>query len=250
MAQDLELGVDTRVSASFHPQVIASLDEYDDDTKGELQQAVAAFTSLYEGVGKVLDVRDMAVANTAWSEDMRTIKVQEVADRAFAKFAPQLDKVYHNMRAGVELIEKQLSAPVEARAAHSISAEIRAHVKGLAERQGTSTLDKRPGQSAIGFVQQAIVNGDAATVTAVLGAPAYLSGIDPKMQEVLLRQWHEKANPVAAKRLRAMRSVMDLIQDRAPLIHKELERVVGKSPAYARMLRDKHNVAEKALGGI
>ncbi|HCZ01730.1 MAG TPA: hypothetical protein DHV56_17330 [Rhodobacter sp.] len=250
MAVDLGMGVDTRITASLHPQSVASLDEYDSDTEGELQQVVQAFTSVYEGVGKVLDVRDMAVKNTAWSEDMRTIKVQEMADRAFAKFAPQLDKAFHNMRAGAELIEKQLSAPVEARAAHSISAEIRAHVKGLAERQGTSTLDKRPGQSAVGFVQAAIQNGDAATVTAVLGAPAYLSGIDPKMQEVLLRQWHEKANPVAAKRLRAMRAVMDLIQDRAPLIHMELERVVGKSPAYAKMLRDKHNAAEKALGGI
>lgn len=88
------------------------------------------------------------------------------------------------------------------------------------------------------------------TVSAVLGAPAYLSGLTDEWQAMLLRQWHEKANPKAAKRLRAMRAVMDLIQDRAPLIHKELERVVGKSPAYAKMLRDKHIAAEKALGGI
>ena len=250
MAVDLGMGVDTRISASLHPQSIASLDEYDSETEGELQQVVQAFTSVYEGIGKVLDMRDVAAGNTAWNEDMRTIKVQEMADRAFAKFAPQLDKVYHNMRAGAELIEKQLSAPVEARAAHTISTQIRDHVKGLAERQGTSTLDKRPGQSAVGFVQAAIQKGDEVTVSAVLGAPAYLSGLTDEMQAVLRRQWNEKANPTASKRLRAMRAVMDLIQDRAPLIHKELERVVGKPPAYAKMLRDKHNAAEKALGGF
>lgn len=250
MAVDLGMGVDTRITASLHPQSIASLDEYDSETEGELQQVVQAFTSVYEGIGKVLDVRDVAAGNTAWNEDMRTIKVQEMADRAFAKFAPQLDKVYHNMRAGAELIEKQLSAPVEARAAHTISTQIRDHVKGLAERQGTSTADKRPGQSALGFVQAAIQKGDEVTVSAVLGAPAYLSGLTDEMQAVLRRLWNEKANPTASKRLRAMRAVMDLIQDRAPLIHKEMERVVGKSPAYAKMLRDKHNAAEKALGGF
>ena len=250
MAVDLGMGVDTRITAALHPQSVASLDEYDSDTEGELQQAVQAFTSVYEGIGKVLDVRDVAASNTAWNEDMRTIKVQEMADRAFAKFAPQLDKVYHNMRAGAKLIEKQLSAPVEARAAHTISTQIRDHVKGMGQRQGVSELDKRPRQSAVGFVQTAIQKGDEVTVSAVLGAPAYLSGLTDEMQAMLLRQWHEKANPKAAKRLRAMRAVMDLIQDRAPLIHKELERVVGKSPAYAKMLRDKHNAAEKALGGI
>lgn len=250
MAVDLGMGVDTRISASLHPQSIASLDEYDSETEGELQQVVQAFTSVYEGIGKVLDVRDVAAGNTAWNEDMRTIKVQEMADRAFAKFAPQLDKVYHNMRAGAELIEKQLSAPVEARAAHTISTQIRDHVKGLAERQGTSTADKRPGQSALGFVQAAIQKGDEVTVSAVLGAPAYLSGLTDEMQAVLRRLWNEKANPTASKRLRAMRAAMDLIQDRGPLIHKEMERVVGKSPAYAKMLRDKHNAAEKALGGF
>lgn len=250
MAVDLGMGVDTRITASLHPQSVASMDEYDSDTEGELQQVVQAFTSVYEGIGKVLDVRDVAAGNTAWNEDMRTIKVQEMADRAFAKFAPQLDRVYHNMRAGVELIEKQLSAPVEARAAHTISTQIRDHVKGLAERQGTSTADKRPGQSALGFVQAAIQKGDEVTVSAVLGAPAYLSGLTDEMQAVLRRLWNEKANPTASKRLRAMRAAMDLIQDRAPLIHKEMERVVGKSPAYAKMLRDKHNAAEKALGGF
>ncbi|WP_157971131.1 hypothetical protein [Pseudogemmobacter bohemicus] len=53
MEQDLGMGVDTRISPSFHPQVIASMDEFDVDTQPVLQQAVDAFTSVYEGLGKV-----------------------------------------------------------------------------------------------------------------------------------------------------------------------------------------------------
>ena len=144
MAVDLGMGVDTRITASLHPQSVASLDEYDSDTEGELQQVVQAFTSVYEGIGKVLDVRDVAASNTAWNEDMRTIKVQEMADRAFAKFAPQLDKVYHNMRAGAELIEKQLSAPRgSARRAHHQHANPRS-----CEGHGAAAGRQRVGQAA------------------------------------------------------------------------------------------------------
>lgn len=250
MAQDLGMGIDPRITPAFHPQNIAALDEYDSETEGELRQVVDAFTSLYQGIGKVIDARDAAMANGAWTDDMKVIKVQEAADRAFAKFAPALDKVHANMRSGVALIERELATPVEASAAASVAAEIRAHVKGLAERQGGSTLDKRPGQSAIGFVQAAIQNGDHKTATAILGAPPYLSGITPEMHAALLRQWHEKANPVASKRLRAMQSAMAIIQDRGALVHGELEKLVGKSPAHAKALRDRNTAAEKALSGI
>ncbi len=250
MTLDLGMGVDTRISPSFHPQVIASMDEFDTDTQPVLQQAVDAFVSVYEGLGKVHDAKAAAEANTAWPENMRVIRVQEAADRSFARFAPQLDRVYANMKNGVELIEKQLTAPIEAQAAHTIATQIRTHVKGLAERQGTSTLDKRPGQSAIGFVQAAIQKGDALTVSAVLGAPSYLSGLTDEMHAMLLRQWHEKANPQAAKRHRAMLSVMEIIRNRGTLLHAELEKLVGASPAHAKALRDRNAAAEKALGGI
>lgn len=174
MAVELGMGVDTRVSPSFHPQNIAVLEDFDDDTQPALQQVVDAFASVYTHMGKVHDAREAAAANTAWNEDQRTIKVQEATDRAFAKFAPQLTTVFHAMRNNVAALEKELMAPVEAQASHTVSVEIRAHVKGLAERQGTSTVDKRAGQSALGFVQEAIRDGDNKTATAVLGAPAYL----------------------------------------------------------------------------
>lgn len=70
------------------------------------------------------------------------------------------------------------------------------------------------------------------------------------MHAMLLRQWHEKANPLAAKRIRAMTAAMDIIQDRTALLHKELERLVGKPAAQAKALRDRNATAERLLGGI
>jgi hypothetical protein len=89
---------------------------------------------------------------------------------------------------------------VVARASHVISTEIRAHVKAL------------PGAQGIDFVRAAIERGDADTVSAILGAPPYLSGIDHDTQAVLLRMWNERANPLAGKRLRAMQAASELLQ--------------------------------------
>lgn len=237
MAVDLGMGVDTRVPPGIHPQVVGSLEEFDEDTRPALQQVVDAFTSVYEGMGRVADAKAAAEANTAWTNDQRTIKIQDAADRAFQKFAPQFDKVYHNMRNSIAALEKELTAPIEAQGAHTISTQIRDHVKGL-------------GSAALPFIHAAINKGDTVTVSAIMGAPAYLSGITPEMQATLLRQWHEKVNPQAAKRIRAMTAAMDLIRDSTPLIRTSLETLVGKSPAQAKALRDRNAAAEKALGAI
>lgn len=250
MAETLEVAVDTRVSPAFNALSITEAEFFDEDTQPALQQVADVFSTVHASLGKVFDAKDAASANTAWNEDMRVIKVQEAADRFLAKFAPQLTKVLHNMHSGVAMYEKELSAPIEAQAALTISTQIRDHVKGLAKQQGTNTLDKRPGVSAVGFVQQAIQKGDAVTASAVLGAPAYLSGLTDDMHAVLLRMWHEKQNPVAAKRVKAMSAAAEMIADRGLLLHRTLEKLVGKPPSHARALRDRNAAAEKALGGI
>lgn len=94
-------------------------------------------------------------------------------------------------------MEGELSLPVKELAAASISAEIRAHVKGMntSERQS--------------FVQDAIDGGDAETVSALLGAKHYLSGMTAEMQTVLLRQWHTQQQPEKAARLKVMLAAKD-----------------------------------------
>lgn len=59
-----------------------------------------------------------------------------------------------------------------AKAAASVAAEIRAHVKAF------------PSEKRIGFIQRAIADRDETTVSSLLGAPSYLSGLDAKMQSV------------------------------------------------------------------
>ena len=52
MARDLELGVDANVTPSLHPQVVASMEDYDDETSGYLDPVLEAFQQAYEQLGK------------------------------------------------------------------------------------------------------------------------------------------------------------------------------------------------------
>lgn len=233
MAVDLELGVDTRVTAGLHPQSVASLEDYDDDTKGHLEQVVQAFTVAYEGAGKVFDARAAAATDPTLTEAAQLIRTQEMADKVFQRAAAAFDKVSANLQSGIALIEKELTTPVQSRAAQTIAVEIRNYIRTV--------------KSPMDFVRNAIVTGDVDSASAALGAPAYLSGLTPEAQAALLRMFHEKQNPALVKRQRAMQSALDLVGQRSGLLFKELEKAVGVPPHRVKALKDAKAKADKAF---
>lgn len=233
MAVDLELGVDTRVTAGLHPQSVASLEDYDDDTKGHLEQVVQAFTVAYEGAGKVFDARAAAATDPTLTEAAQLIRTQDMADKVFQRAAAAFDKVSANLQSGIALIEKELTTPVQSRAAQTIAVEIRNYIRTV--------------KSPMDFVRNAIVSGDIDSASAALGAPAYLSGLTPEAQAVLLRMFHERQNPALVKRQRAMQSALDLVGQRSGLLFKDLEKAVGVPPHRVKALKDAKAKADKAF---
>lgn len=235
MAVDLELPVDTRVTAGLHAQVVASLEDFDDDTRGHLEQAVEAFRTAYEGAGKVYDARAAAASDPTLTEAAQLIRTQEMADKVFQRAAAAFDKVSANLQSGIDLIERELTTPLDTKAAGRFGHEIRQHVNAL------------PADKRMGFVSAAINKGDAETAAAVLMAPAFLSGINEQMQATFLRMWHEKNNPLLAKRQRAMKAALDLVGERSGLLFKELEKAVGVPPHRVQALKAAKSKADKAF---
>ncbi len=235
MAIDLGMGVDTNVTPSLHPQVVASLESYDSETEGYLQPAVEAFKVAYEGIGKVHAARDAVRNDPTMTEAAQIVRTDDHAQKLYKIAAARFDKVTSDMQSGIAKMEAELSRPVEARAAHTIAVEIRSHAKAM----DSSKLHA--------FIRQAIVQGDEVTVSSVLGAPPYLSGLTAEFQQTYTRMWHEKANPLAAKRIRAMQGALDLLGTNAPLITKELERAVGVAPFKVKQYREAKARADKAF---
>lgn len=227
--------IDTRVSPSLHPGNIRALDDYDDETALYLAPAETALSEAYVGLGQVHSARDAARKNPAWNDAAQVLQTQDYADKIFTRVARHFDSTSASLSKSIASIEEQLSAPITSKASHAVSAEIRAHVKTLSAEDRMS------------FLQRVAHEGDETTCAAVFGAPAYLSGVEPKTVEVLTRIYHERKSPAVAKRLRAMKAAHDLLSDRGGLLHKELEKAVGMAPARVRALRQARTEAEQAL---
>ena len=238
--------IDTRVAPDLHPGNVKALDCYDEDTETILGPTVAAFTEAYIGIAKVHDAKEKARTNPTWNEARQLIETDAFGQKVFAQVAKRFDSTAANLKTVIGGIEKEFSVPIESKASGTIAAEIRAHAKGL-------TTGER-----MKFVQSAIKDGDQRTATAILGAPAYLSGLDRGMQTTLTRIYHEHHEPMKAKRLRAAQAGLDLIENRGGLVHTQLEKAIGcielrtdrgvvTRRIFAKELKDKKSAAEAAF---
>lgn len=145
------------------------------------------------------------------------------------------DNARNHLVKGIRYLEGELNVPLTEAAAGAFGKEIRDHMKGL------NTADRQA------FIQRHIDAGDERVVSAILGAPPFLSGLDANMQATLTRFWHTKQQPEKAARLKVMQGARDMIEKRAGLVFREMEKAVGMRPDRVRALRNAKTEAEKAF---
>ena len=236
MADD-DTTVDTRVTPAFISANVRALKEYDSDTAPVFGPVESAFDLAHQIVASIHDAREAAENDLTLNENARLVMTADFADSVSERATKAFDYANTVLKNNVAALEKALTEPVQARAAHTISVEIRAHVKGL-KAEGGSILD---------FVRRAIDASDHDTVSAVLGAPAYLSGMTPEQQQVMLRMYHAKAQPQTAKRLAAAKAAQDYLDRNSVLLWKEIEKGIVGDHRKVQLLRKGANATKKAF---
>ncbi|WP_446654926.1 hypothetical protein [Blastomonas sp.] len=225
--------IDTRVPLDFNPAVVQGLDGYAESTAHLVGETETALSEAYQGIAQVYDARAAADRNPVWNEAARVIETYNLAERLEGKLNKRIFTARTTLERGIATLEQELSAPVTTKASHPVASEIRAYAKGL------STGERMT------FIRGAIAEGDETTATALLGAPPYLSGLDGKMQALLTREFHERMNPEAAKRVRLMKAADALLADRHSALGRALEKAIGAPPAKVRALREAKTAAER-----
>jgi len=210
--------VDIRLSLGLDPDAaMETIADYDDDTASYVGPAKSAFTEAYNAIRAIHDCKAAVAEDPTLNEAGQLLKVDDYAQkRMIAKVYPLWDAASFSLNAKVEAWEKEMTKEVVSQASQMISGEIRAHFKSL----------KNDGERHAAF-RQAMELGDQVTASAVLGAPAMLSGFDEEMKSILLREYHERFNPGLAKRLRAVTAARDLIDGRMGVLKKEVAKAVG-----------------------
>lgn len=231
----MSLEHDTRVSTSLHPLNVTKIDGYGDATKGYAAGAERALHEAYSGVSSVFAAREAAQRDLSLTDTGRVIKIDDMAQRVFKKVAKLFDVESANLSKGIAQLEEKLTAPINARAAHPIAAEVRAHVRAM------------KGPDRVAFVYKAITSGDITTAESVLGAPSYLSGIEADTQAVLLRTYHDNAAPDEAAKLKTMQGALAMLGSRGGLLFTQLEQAVGANPQAVRKMREAKARSDEAF---
>lgn len=211
---------DTRISPTLHPGISGEIADYDEDTRPLLGQTETAVSEAFKALQSIHNAKEGAELNPGLNPFERLVAVDDhaikVMNRVYGSWSRTVDTLNHN----IAQMEKELYAPVESKASRTMATEIRQHF---------ASLEMGP---RMGALRKAIEAGDETTATAVLGAPCYLSGLDPDLHAEFLRDWHNAQRPVEAKKVRAMKAAADMLNERYALLKKGVEKAVGVHEEY------------------
>lgn len=228
--------IDTRVSPSLDPETWKSIDGYTDETARFDGGVISAMNDAYVTLGKVHDARRLADSNAAWNEHQKVLIVGKEAEKQKLRVLRKIDLAHRDLAATIAHTEAQLMQPLTEQAGlGSLNGEVRAFVRAL----NRSEREK--------FMRAALDADDEATLTAVLGAMPYLSGLDPLDREYYLGLYHGKRNPQLVRRLDLMKRFRERLETIGPIVHKQFENAVGAKPGVVGAL-DAAN--ERALAAL
>ena len=87
------------------------------------------------------------------------------------------------------------------------------------------------------FVSELIATGDEQGVSAVLGAPPYLSGITAEMRAALTTQWNTKRNPALTARLAMLQAASERLDRAGAAFIVNVEKAMGVNYGVVQRLR-------------
>jgi len=223
------------VSPTLHPANITGITGYEEH-KGYVVHSVTALDSAYQSVDAVIVAKRKLAIDESRTPKARIVEVAQLAEKYSAKLQKSFELSWDKLHAGINHIDELLSEPMEQQAGTGIiNGEIRAHAKSLKPDERNK------------LIADALQSGDSKTIAALLGAPAYLSGLRDVEKDRYTRMYHESTNPDLTKRLEVMRQAKEKLEQARPVIFKELERAVGASKFEIEKLKAASSEAEAAL---
>lgn len=227
--------ISTHITPALHPDNVRQIDGYDEQTAPYIAHVATSFSEAYEGIKAVWSAKEASAKNPTWNEAMAMIHTDDFAQKKLKKITMHFDASMSNLTKGIEAIEQQLATPLQHSGSTAIAAEVRAHVKGLPTEQRHKFLDD---------AQQA---HDHTTLSAVLAAPGYLSGVSEIERQIRTRLYHEAASPEVAKKLKVLKGARTMIEERGGLVFTAIEKIVGASSSKVKALREAKSAAEAAF---
>lgn len=227
----------TDVSPSLHPAVIENIENYT-IYEGYLRGVREAFEVAYTELTSIHEARESVARNPTLNEAAKLLAVAGLASKRQDKITRSFDRAREHLTSAANAAEAELNEPMKAPAHSAISAEIRAHAKSLSD------------EDRLSFVNHALASEDVQTLSAMLGAPGYLSGLKEAYRTAFTRSFHEQQNPNLVKRLDATKRALTLIDEHSPLIWSEVTKAVGASWDEVSHIKKAKEESEQAFQAV
>jgi hypothetical protein len=230
--------------APFHPSPslderhITGLEHYE-QFKSELQPAVSALSVATEALKAVDKAHLQLLKDGSKTDDQKLLVISGPAEKAHQRIYTHFATARETLENAATALEQQLQSPIQQKASNGgLNEEIRRHVKAL------------PPAERLKFLEAALDEGDSDTVTAILGAPHYLTGITKVEHGYYLRKLHELRSPDAVKRLNATRAALAVLERTTPIALSSVEKAMRGTFKRATELRNVANGSQKALDEV
>lgn len=165
---------------SLDPANVKAIEHYA-EWEGHLAPALNAFSTAHVGLTEIAKARALAEKNQAWNDYGKLLNVAAFAEKKWEQMNKKFDKARNDLMKAAQSLDESLSTPLveQASAGNSIPSEIRAYVNGLSNEERMK------------FISAAMKEGDTKTLSACLGAPAYLCGLSSEIEKHFTRQYHD-----------------------------------------------------------
>lgn len=183
-----------------------------------LDAMAAALTSVIEARGK--SERDP----TLGAEGAQVLKVAAYADSLMTGATQKYDTAHKSVQSQIDATEAELNKSITSSTSGTLASEIRAHCKAQ--------------KSPSAFVSELMQAGDEQGVSAILGAPSYLSGITDDMRKAFTRQWHARRNPQLTGKLALLNAASDRLDRAGAAFLVTVEKAMGVDYRVIKRLRD------------
>lgn len=231
--------VNWRVTPALDPETYLAVEGVNDSTRGYIDDVVSLMNDCYATLGKLHSAKDAVDSNPAWTAEQKVLMMSAETNKQKDRLAQRLDRTVRDLESRIAHTEQELLKPVQQGAAVGpLASEVRAHFKALDNAQRSK------------LIREALEANDEPTLQAVLGAQAFLSGMNNIDKEHFIGLYHAKRQPHLVERRDVMVRVRDLLDSsnaHGTAFHKAFDLVRGAPAGEARALEKADAAARAAL---
>lgn len=173
-----------------------------DETDPVIKDIVSVQSRMRSRLSKIMQVHELRMGN-AIEAPLANLKASKShAERELVQVLPMVDRQREQTNAAIAHLEKEIDESLADGAIKwQFAHEARQHVKQLTNNDREK------------FVENALRNGDRKAAAAVLGVPAYLSGLNESAYKLFQHRYRSECFPKSAARIKSLRQAQDILDE-------------------------------------